>query len=118
VAGYRVGIHADARRKGITVQLYLPRDRSIEHVGTVFHRRAEGRGYERALQMAFAPNTGYAFAVGDDTHHSVDVVPPEVRTRDSILLTYFLDDTPARVISNRAKRLGNFVLNEIRSLAR
>jgi hypothetical protein len=118
VAGYKVGIHADARRKGMTIQFYLPRDRSIEHTGTVFHRRTGGNGYERAMQMSFAPNTGYAFAVGDDTHHSVDTVGPEVVTRDSILLTYFLDDTPARVVSNRAKRLGNFVLNEIRSIGR
>jgi hypothetical protein len=118
VAGYRVGVHADARRKGMTIQFYLPRDRSIEHVGTVFHRRAGEHGYERVLQMPFAPNSGYAFAVGDDTHHSVDTVPPEVRTRDSILLTYFLDDTPARVVSNRAKRFGNFLLNEVRSLGR
>jgi hypothetical protein len=118
VPGYRVGIHADARRKGMTIQFYLPRDRSIEHIGTVFHRRAGEHGYERALQMRFSPNTGYAFAVGSDTHHSVDTVGPEVKTRDSILLTYFLDDTFARRVSNRAKRLGNFVLNEFRSLRR
>jgi hypothetical protein len=118
VAGYRIGIHPDTRRKGMTIQLYLPRDRSIEHVGTVFHRKTAPKTYDRAMQMPFAPNVGYAFAVGDDTYHSVDPVGPEVRTRDSILLTYFVDDTPVQVAHNRLKRVGNFLLNEVRSIGR
>jgi hypothetical protein len=118
VAGYRIGIHPDTRRKGMTIQLYLPRDRSIEHVGTVFHRRNPDKSYERGGQMSFSPNVGYAFAVGPDTYHSVDPVGPEVRTRDSILLTYFVDDSFTQVLHNRGKRVGNFLLNEIRSLGR
>lgn len=118
VAGYRIGIHPDTRRKAVTVQLYLPADRSIEHVGTVFHRRGAQGGYERACQMPFAPNTGYAFAVGDDTYHSVDTLGEEVRTRDSILLTYFADHTWIEVVRNRGRRLGNLVRNELRALAR
>jgi hypothetical protein len=118
VPGYELGIHADARGKGITVQLYLPRDRSFDYVGTVFHQRIGEDAYRRAYHVPFAPNTGYAFAVGDDTHHSVDRVGREVRSRDSILLTYFVDDTALQVVRNRAKRLGNFVLNEFRSVAR
>jgi len=118
VAGYRIGIHPDTRRKAITVQLYLPGDRSIEHVGTVFHRRGADGRYERACQMPFAPNTGYAFAVGSDTYHSVDTVGEEVHTRDSILLTYFSDHTWIEVARNRGKRLGNLVRNELRALAR
>ncbi|HSN20156.1 MAG TPA: hypothetical protein VLS49_05730 [Usitatibacter sp.] len=117
VPGYRIGIHPDTRRKAITVQIYLPADRSIEHVGTVFHRkRADGK-FERATQQPFAPNSGYAFAVGSDTYHSVDTVGPEVRTRDSILLTYFVDESLFQVVHNRGKRLGNMVLNEVRTLA-
>ena len=110
VPGYRIGIHADTPRKGITIQLYLPRDRSIEHVGTIFHRRASGNGaFEVALRMPFAPNTGYAFVVAKDTHHSVDTVGPEVRTRDSILLTYFVDQTLLERVHNRGKRFGNLL---------
>ena len=118
IPGYRVGIHSDARAKGMTIQLYLPRDRSIEHIGTVFHARNADRSYRRALQMPFLPNTGYAFAVGGDTHHSVDTVGPEVRTRDSILLTYFVDRTALQKARNRLRRAGNFLLNEYRSLGR
>ena len=66
--------------------------------------------------MRFAPNTGYAFAVGDDSYHSADPVGPEVTTRDSILLTYFVDAGLMRFFRNRGKRLGNFVLNEVRNV--
>ena len=69
-------------------------------------------------QMKFAPNTGYAFAVGDDTWHSADPVGPEVTTRDSILLTYFVDAGLLRLLRNRGKRIGNFLLNEWRSRVR
>jgi ribosomal protein L34E len=118
VPGYRIGIHPDTRSKAVTIQLYLPADRSIEHVGTVFHKRTSEAVYKRSLQMPFAPNTGYAFAVADDTYHSVDTVGPEVHTRDSILLTYFRDDSALHLMRNRVKRLANFVRNEFRSLAR
>ncbi|MGH8688156.1 MAG: hypothetical protein ACREU5_08885 [Burkholderiales bacterium] len=118
IAGYQIGIHPDTRWKGMTIQLYLPRDRSIEHVGTIFHRRTGEGVYEKAKQMLFSPNTGYAFAVNPDTYHSVDTVGPEVQTRDSILLTYFVDGTPLQRLRNRGRRVGNFVLNEYRNLLR
>jgi hypothetical protein len=66
-------------------------------------------------QMKFAPNTGYAFAVGEDTWHSADPVGSEVTTRDSILLTYFVDSGLLRYLRNRGKRAGNFLLNELRN---
>jgi hypothetical protein len=118
VPGYHIGIHPDTRSKAMTAQLYLPADRSIEHVGTVFHRRTPDGSFQRSTQMAFAPNAGYAFAVGKDTYHSVDTLGPEVHTRDSILLTYFLDDSALDLARNRVKRFANFVRNELRSLRR
>ena len=65
-----------------------------------------------------APNTSYAFAVGDNTWHSADPVGGEVDTRDSILLTYFVDAGMLRFFRNRGKRIGNFFLNEFRSWTR
>ena len=114
IAGYNISTHADTHWKAITVQLYLPADDSIAHVGTVFHERLANGAMKRSTQMRFARNSGYAFAVGDDTWHSVDLVGPEVRTRDSILLTYFLDAGPLRLLRNRGKRLGNLLRNELR----
>ena len=118
VPNYRIYPHTDTHWKGITVQFYLPPDDSTRHIGTIFHSRNPDGSFTKAAQMPFSPNTGYAFAVGDDTWHSADPVGPEVKTRDSILHTYFVDDGLLRTLRNRGKRVGNFLLNEIRGLAR
>ena len=116
VPGYRIYPHPDTPWKGITVQLYLPRDDANTHIGTIFHERLADGSLPKHTQMQFAPNTGYAFAVDQDTWHSADPVGPEVTTRDSILLTYFVDAGAFRYARNRGKRLGNFLLNEVRNL--
>lgn len=59
--------------------------------------------------------SGWAFAVGDDTRQSADPVGPEVRPRDSILFTYFVNHGTLRILRNRGKRLDNFLLNEFLS---
>ncbi len=118
IPGYLITPHTDTKWKGITVQLYLPTDRSTTHIGTIFHKQLGDRSLQKSKQMSFAPNSGYAFAVGTDTWHSADAVGPEVRTRDSILLTYFVDAGVLRFLRNRGKRVGNFVLNEFRSRLR
>jgi len=115
IPGYRIKPHTDTHWKGITVQLYLPRDRSTTHIGTIFHEKLADGTLPKTKQMSFSPNTGYAFAVGTDTWHSADAVGPEVRSRDSILLTYFVDAGMLRFFRNRGKRLGNFALSEVRN---
>jgi len=114
IPGYLITPHTDTRWKGITVQLYLPKDDANTDIGTIFHSVLPDGSKPKATQMRFAPNTGYAFAVGDDTWHSADPVHNRVKTRDSILLTYFVDQGPLKVLRNRGKRIGNFLLNEIR----
>src|SRR5271166_149510 len=114
IPGYQIWPHTDTRWKGITVQLYLPRDDSTSDIGTIFHERLPDGSLPKRAQMKFSPNTGYAFAVADDTWHSADKVGPEVKTRDSILLTYFVDKALLRLLRNRGKRIGNFFRNEIR----
>src|SRR5712671_802967 len=118
VPGYRVFKHTDSLWKGITVQLYLPPDNSTPHIGTIFHEVLPNGRKPKKAQMAFSPNSGYAFAVADNTWHSADPVGQEVKTRDSILLTYFVDAGPWRFVRNRGRRLANFVLNEARNLKR
>jgi hypothetical protein len=115
IPGYKIGIHTDTHWKGITVQLYLPADESNLNIGTIFHEKTPDGKRPKHSQMRFAPNSGYAFAVGDDTWHSADPVGPEVKTRDSILLTYFVDSGALRVLRNRGKRFGNFIINEFRN---
>jgi hypothetical protein len=115
IPGYLITPHTDTRWKGITVQLYLPHDHANTHIGTIFHEKRPDGSLPKAKQMTFAPNTGYAFAVGTDTWHSADAVGAEVKSRDSILLTYFVDAGALRFFRNRGKRLGNFVLSEVRN---
>jgi hypothetical protein len=115
IPGYLITPHTDTRWKGVTVQLYLPRDRSHTEIGTIFHEKLADGSLPKRKQMSFAPNSGYAFAVGTDTWHSADPVGPEVRTRDSILLTYFVDQGALRFFRNRGKRFGNFIGSEIRN---
>jgi hypothetical protein len=118
IPGYRIFKHTDSLWKGITVQFYLPADNSTPHIGTIFHEVLPNGRKPMKAQMPFSPNTGYAFAVADNTWHSADPVGPEVKTRDSILLTYFVDAGPWRFVRNRGRRLANFVLNEARNLKR
>ncbi len=99
------------------MQLYLPRDESAINIGTIFHDRLPDGSLTKFSQMRFAPNTGYAFAVGEDTWHSADPVGPEVETRDSILLTYYVDAGLLRVLRNRGRRIGNFLLSEVKHLS-
>ena len=114
IPGYLITPHTDTRWKGITVQLYLPEDDANTDIGTIFHEVLPDGSKPKHTQMRFAPNTGYAFAVGDDTWHSADAVHNRVKTRDSILITYFVDQGLLKILRNRGKRLGNFLLNEWR----
>jgi hypothetical protein len=114
IPGYLITPHTDTRWKGITVQFYLPKDDVNTDIGTIFHEVLPDGSKPKHTQMRFAPNTGYAFAVGGDTWHSADAVHNRVKTRDSILLTYFVDHGMLKVLRNRGKRIGNFVLNEFR----
>jgi len=91
----------------------LPKDDANTDIGTIFHERLPGGSMPKKAQMRFAPNSGYAFAVSIDTWHSADPVHDRVKSRDSILLTYFVDQGLLRNFRNSGKRLGNFVLNEL-----
>jgi len=118
VPNYKIIPHTDTKWKGITVQFYLPPDDSTKHIGTIFHERRPDGSMPKVAKMPFLPNSGYAFAVGSDTWHSADPVGPEVKARDSILHTYFVDSGLLRIVRNRGRRLGNFIGNEARNLVR
>jgi hypothetical protein len=118
IPGYCIFPHPDTLWKGITVQFYLPPDNSASHIGTIFHELLPDGQTPKKAQMPFSPNSGYAFAVADNTWHSADTVGPEVQTRDSILLTYFVDAGPLRFLRNRGRRFQNFLLNEMRNTIR
>jgi hypothetical protein len=104
--GYRIGIHADALVKAITVQFYLPADAAQRHLGTVFHtsRRAED---DRPVTIPFLPASGYAFAVRrKESWHSVPRTADTDGERRSIMLTYYVDQAPRARLHRRLQRLG------------
>src|SRR5215472_14579248 len=67
IPGYLITPHTDTKWKGITVQLYLPKDDANTDIGTIFHEKLPDGSMPKKSQMRFAPNTGCAFAVGNDT---------------------------------------------------
>jgi hypothetical protein len=117
LSGYSLRKHPDTASKGITVQFYLPHDDSISNIGTVFYQTSSSGEQKRSKQMAFLPNTGYAFAVVPDdqvfateqqTWHSVDLLGGDADSRNSILLTYYVH-TGRQSVLNYLKRSGNWV---------
>lgn len=115
--GYSIPIHPDTPRKVLTVQFYLPPDERSAHVGTVFHARKDG-GFARARQMRFAPNSGYAFPVMPESFHSVDRLDDSVAERNSLMLTYYLDDGVLDRMRNRIKRVASAAGYEARRMFR
>ena len=123
--GYAIKPHPDTRRKVLTMQIYLPADDTQRDLGTTIYKISpmgvfawKSYGLVKEKTVPFLPNTGYAFAVGQDTYHSVDVVGPEVNTRDSILLTYFVDQTFVQKTQNRWKRFANSMRASAQAIGR
>jgi hypothetical protein len=107
--GYRIGIHADALIKAITVQFYLPGDVSQLHLGTVFHTSPNTEGDDRPVTMPFLPASGYAFAVRrKESWHSVPATTAADGERRSIMLTYYADRAPRAKLQRRLQRLRIF----------
>jgi hypothetical protein len=103
--GYRIGIHADATSKAITVQFYLPRDTSQSHLGTVFHDGRDGEAAARTRRLPYLPATGYAFPVMPrESWHSVPQTEEADGDRYSLMLTYYVQDTPGAWLKRRYDR--------------
>ncbi len=56
IPGYKITPHTDTRWKGITVQLYLPRDDANTDIGTIFHEKLADGSLLKKAQMRFAPH--------------------------------------------------------------
>ena len=105
--GYRIGIHADAPTKAITVQFYLPSDESQRHLGTIFHAGDSGKAAEQTVQMPFLPASGYAFPVArTKSWHSAANASEADGERVSMMVTYYLDESLGDRITRRLTRAG------------
>jgi hypothetical protein len=114
-SGYRIGIHGDSMRKAITVQLYLPRDDAQAHLGTLLHEGRTGEAAARVLPLQFLPATGYAFPVmRHESWHSVAATSEADSVRESLMISYMVQDTPGPWLSERIKRLWLFLVYGLR----
>jgi hypothetical protein len=105
--GYRIGIHADAAKKAVTVQFYLPEDESQRHLGTIFHAGDNGEPAKRTVQMQFLPATGYAFPVArKKSWHSAANASEADGERVSMMVTYYLDERFLDHLTRRLTRAG------------
>lgn len=100
-AGYQITPHPDTPLKIVTMQFYLPRDDSQESLGTSLYRPTSR--IRRALnpwcdkyvpvkRFPFLPNTGYAFAVTQNSWHGRETIAEAFGDRYSILTFYLRDD--------------------------
>lgn len=103
--GYRIGIHSDVSSKAITVQFYLPRDRSQKHIGTIFHEGKKGDAADRTTQMPFMPSSGYAFPVAlKRSWHSAATVSEEDGERVTMMVTYYVAENPLTRLKYKLRR--------------
>jgi hypothetical protein len=114
-AGYRIGIHGDSVRKAITVQLYLPRDDSQAHLGTILHEGRDGEAARRTKRLGFRPASGYAFpVVYHESWHSVAPTTEADGERNSLMLTYYVQDGLLGRVAQRLKRFWLFLTYHLR----
>jgi len=105
VPKYKITPHTDTKWKGITVQFYLPPDDTTNDIGTIFTRSCRTAVCRRPRRCRSRRTAATPSRVGSDSWHSADPVGPHVKTRDSILHTYFVDQGLLRVIRNRGRRV-------------
>ena len=98
LGGYEIAPHRDTRSKIVTVQFYFPEDMSQIDLGTAVYRQRIFRlknivslrnRFEIVKQFPFAPNSGYAFAVGSRSWHGREKVPIASGERNSLMLIYY-----------------------------
>ena len=98
LGGYEIAPHKDTRSKIVTMQFYLPEDMSKADLGTEVYRQNFFRlknlvslrnRFETVKRFAFAPNSGYAFAVGPKSWHGRDKVPMASGERNSLMMIYY-----------------------------
>lgn len=98
LGGYEIAPHRDTRSKIVTMQFYLPHDMSKKDLGTAVYRQrlfhlknlvSPRNRFVTVKQFSFAPNTGYAFAVGQRSWHGRAKVPMASGERNSLMMIYY-----------------------------
>jgi hypothetical protein len=107
--GYKISVHSDVPTKAITVQFYLPRDNKQRGIGTIFHEGNKGAKAKKTTQMQFLPASGYAFPVSlTESWHSAAPTTEKDGERVSMMVTYYVADSPKTWLKYRLRRALNF----------
>ena len=107
--GYKISVHSDVPTKAITVQFYLPKDDSQRGIGTIFHEGKTGAKAKKTTQMSFMPATGYAFPVSTtESWHSAAETTEADGERVTMMVTYYVADSPRTWLKYRLRRVLNF----------
>jgi hypothetical protein len=96
--GYRIKPHPDGGNRIITMQYYLPEDRSQEDLGTSLYveqpltKRLFGERFKEVKRFPFLPNSAYAFVVntlpGRTSWHGRETIAPGRGVRNTILAQF------------------------------
>jgi hypothetical protein len=115
LSGYGIGIHGDSLGKAMTVQFYLPADDSQAHLGTILHEGRDGAAAEQVKRLAFRPAAAYAFpVVRHESWHSVAHTRDTDGERNSLMLTYYVQDGLLAWLGHRLKRVWVFLAYGLR----
>ncbi len=100
-SGYRITPHPDSPLKIVTMQFYLPIDDSQSELGTSLYQEKSkvkqaftpwAGKYVPVKKFPFLPNTGYAFAVSQDSWHGREEITARQGDRYTMLTFYLRDD--------------------------
>ena len=107
--GYKISVHSDVPTKAVTVQFYLPKDDSQRGIGTIFHEGDKGAKAKKTTQMQFLPASGYAFPVSlTKSWHSAAPTQESDGERVTMMVTYYVADSPKTWLKYRFRRVLNF----------
>ena len=103
---YHLGAHTDNFNKFITFLFYLPKDKSLENLGTsIYKKKIEiplnevakhqskeetESNFTKIKTCKFHPNSLLIFPRTNDSFHGVDEINIEAKERDLLLLNYYI----------------------------
>ena len=91
------------------MQFYLPKDDEQRGIGTIFHEGNKGAKARKTTQMPFMPATGYAFPVSlTESWHSAAETKEADGERVTMMVTYYVADSPRTWLKYRIRRALNF----------
>jgi len=105
---YSIAPHTDSPSKLVSLLFYLPRDTSMQHLGTSIYvprdpaLRCEGKArhrfdrFHRVATMPFVPNALLGFLKTDHSFHGVEVIEDEAIERNILLYNIYVQKVVKR----------------------